>query len=32
VSGTNVGPSLTGLFRVLGRERVLARFARLAAA
>ncbi len=31
VSGTNVGPSLTGLFRVLGRERVLARFARLAA-
>ena len=32
VSGTNVGPSLTGLFRVLGRERVLARFSRLAAA
>jgi len=32
VSGTNVGPSLTGMFRVLGRERVLARFARLAAA
>jgi len=32
VSGTNVGPSLTGLFRVLCRERVLARFARLAAA
>jgi len=32
VSGTNVGPSLTGLFRVLGRDRVLARFARLAAA
>lgn len=31
VSGTNVGPSLTGLFRVLGRERVLARLARLAA-
>ena len=30
VSGTNVGPSLTSLFRVLGRERVLARFARLA--
>jgi nondiscriminating glutamyl-tRNA synthetase len=25
VSGTNVGPSLTGMFRVLGRERVLAR-------
>lgn len=31
-SGTNVGPSITGMFRVLGRERVLARFARLAAA
>jgi glutamyl-tRNA synthetase len=31
VSGTNVGPSLTGLFRVLGRERVLSRFSRLAA-
>jgi len=31
VSGTNVGPSITGLFRVIGRERVLARFARLAA-
>jgi glutamyl/glutaminyl-tRNA synthetase len=30
-SGTNVGPSITGMFRVLGRERVLARFARLAA-
>ena len=30
VSGTNVGPSLTGMFRVLGRERVLARLARLA--
>ncbi len=30
VSGTNVGPSLTSLFRVLGRERVLARLARLA--
>jgi nondiscriminating glutamyl-tRNA synthetase len=25
VSGTNVGPSLSGMFRVLGRERVLAR-------
>ena len=25
VSGTNVGPGLTGLFRVLGRERVLQR-------
>ncbi|MDX2187823.1 MAG: glutamate--tRNA ligase family protein [Opitutaceae bacterium] len=30
VSGTNVGPSLTGMFRVLGRERVLARIGRLA--
>jgi glutamyl-tRNA synthetase len=30
VSGTNVGPSLTGMFRVLGRERVLARLNRLA--
>jgi glutamyl-tRNA synthetase len=30
VSGTNVGPSLTGMFRVLGRERVLARIARFA--
>ncbi len=27
-SGTNVGPSITGMFRVLGRERVLARFGR----
>ncbi len=26
LSGTNVGPSITGLIRVLGRERVLARF------
>ena len=25
VSGTNVGPGITGMFRVLGRERVLAR-------
>jgi glutamyl-tRNA synthetase len=32
VSGTNVGPSITGLFRVLGRERVLARFERFLAA
>jgi glutamyl-tRNA synthetase len=32
VSGTNVGPSITGMFRVLGRERVLARVGRLAAA
>jgi glutamyl/glutaminyl-tRNA synthetase len=31
VSGTNVGPSLTGLFRVLGRERVLARMKRFLA-
>ena len=31
VSGTNVGPSITGMFRVLGRERVLARLAKLAA-
>jgi glutamyl-tRNA synthetase len=31
VTGTNVGPSITGIFRVLGRERVLARLARLAA-
>ncbi len=30
VSGTNVGPSLTGMFRVLGRDRVLARLGRLA--
>jgi glutamyl-tRNA synthetase len=32
VSGTNVGPSITGMFRVLGRERVLARMERLLAA
>jgi glutamyl-tRNA synthetase len=31
VTGTNVGPSITGLFRVLGRERVLGRLARFAA-
>jgi glutamyl-tRNA synthetase len=31
VSGTNVGPSITGLFRVLGRERVLARLGRFLA-
>ena len=30
VSGTNVGPSITGLFRVLGRERILARLRKLA--
>jgi glutamyl-tRNA synthetase len=28
VSGTNVGPSITGMFRVLGRERVLKRMNR----
>jgi glutamyl-tRNA synthetase len=32
VSGTNVGPSITGMFRVLGRERVLARMERFLAA
>jgi len=31
VTGTNAGPSLTGIFRVLGRERVLARLQRFAA-
>lgn len=31
VTGTNVGPSLTGLFRVLGRERVTARLGRFLA-
>ena len=30
-TGTNVGPSITGLFRVLGRDRVLARLQRFAA-
>jgi glutamyl-tRNA synthetase len=30
VSGTNVGPSITTIFRVLGRERTLARLGRLA--
>jgi nondiscriminating glutamyl-tRNA synthetase len=29
VSGTNVGPSITGMFRVLGRERVAKRIERL---
>jgi glutamyl-tRNA synthetase len=28
VSGTNVGPSITGMFRVLGRDRVLERIGR----
>jgi len=32
LSGTNVGPSITGLMRVLGREKVLARFGRFLAA
>ena len=32
VSGTNVGPSITSLFRVLGRDRVKARLAKLASA
>ncbi len=32
VSGTNAGPSITGLFRVLGRARVQARLERLLAA
>jgi glutamyl-tRNA synthetase len=31
VSGTNVGPSITGMFRVLGRERVEKRLAKFAA-
>ncbi|WP_404421885.1 glutamate--tRNA ligase [Nibricoccus sp. IMCC34717] len=31
VSGTNVGPSLTGMFRVMGRERVGSRIERLMA-
>ncbi len=31
VSGTNVGPSITGMFRVLGSERVRARLAKLLA-
>ncbi len=32
VSGTNVGPNLTGMFRVMGRERVLSRIERFLAA
>jgi len=32
VSGTNVGPGITGMFRVLGRERVLARIGKFLAA
>jgi len=32
LSGTNVGPSITGMIRVLGRDRVLARFERFLAA
>ncbi|MEO6569499.1 MAG: glutamate--tRNA ligase, partial [Opitutaceae bacterium] len=31
VSGTNAGPSITSIFRVLGRERVRARIKRLSA-
>lgn len=31
LSGTNVGPSITGMMRVLGKEKVLARFAKLLA-
>ena len=31
VSGTNVGPGITGIFRVLGREKTLARIERLLA-
>jgi nondiscriminating glutamyl-tRNA synthetase len=31
VTGTNVGPSITGIFRVLGKERVLARLNRFLA-
>jgi nondiscriminating glutamyl-tRNA synthetase len=31
VSGTNAGPSITGMFRVLGKERVLARLEKFAA-
>jgi glutamyl-tRNA synthetase len=31
LSGTNVGPSITGMFRVLRREKVLARFERFLA-
>ena len=31
ISGTNVGPSITGMFRVLGREKVLGRIQRFAA-
>jgi glutamyl-tRNA synthetase len=29
VSGTNVGPSITGMFRVMGRERVTKRIERM---
>jgi len=31
LSGTNIGPSITGMFRVFGRERVQQRLARLLA-
>jgi glutamyl-tRNA synthetase len=32
LSGTNVGPSITGMIRVMGRDRVLSRFERFLAA
>jgi glutamyl-tRNA synthetase len=32
LSGTNIGPSITGMIRVMGRERVLRRFERFLAA
>jgi glutamyl-tRNA synthetase len=32
ISGTNAGPSITSMFRVLGRERVRVRLERLLAA
>ena len=32
VSGTNIGPSITGMFRVMGRERVAARIKKFLAA
>jgi glutamyl-tRNA synthetase len=31
VTGTNAGPSITSIFRVLGKERVLARLSNFAA-
>jgi glutamyl-tRNA synthetase len=32
VTGTNAGPSITSIFRVLGKDRVLARLVKFAAA